>query len=84
MVASLPCYSAKNVDQQRGRGVFEKSIQGLLELNSLGYGVDGSGLSLDLVYNPGAGFLPPAQVRGGCRRSWFRIGVGVGVRVVCE
>jgi radical SAM/Cys-rich protein len=61
VVASLPCYSAKNVDQQRGQGVFEKSIQGLLELNALGYGVDGSGLSLDLVYNPGAGFLPPAQ-----------------------
>eukprot|EP00241_Pyramimonas_parkeae_P006396 CAMPEP_0114251346 /NCGR_PEP_ID=MMETSP0058-20121206/15220_1 /TAXON_ID=36894 /ORGANISM="Pyramimonas parkeae, CCMP726" /LENGTH=416 /DNA_ID=CAMNT_0001365139 /DNA_START=105 /DNA_END=1355 /DNA_ORIENTATION=+ len=61
VVASLPCYSAKNVDLQRGRGVFEKSIQGLLDLNALGYGKEGSGLSLDLVYNPGAGFLPPSQ-----------------------
>lgn len=61
VVASLPCYSAKNVDLQRGRGVFEKSIVSLLELNDLGYGKEGSGLTLDLVYNPGGAFLPPDQ-----------------------
>jgi len=52
IVASLPCYSMENVDRQRGTGVFERSISGLLELNRLGYGVDGSGLVLNLVYNP--------------------------------
>lgn len=61
MVASLPCYSEANVDKQRGRGVFERSILGLQRLNSAGYGVPGSGLSLDLVYNPGGAFLSPAQ-----------------------
>ncbi|KAJ1475153.1 hypothetical protein T484DRAFT_1634310 [Baffinella frigidus] len=61
VVASLPCYSEKNVDTQRGRGVFDKSIHGLLQLNQLGYGVPGSGLSLDLVYNPLGAFLPPEQ-----------------------
>eukprot|EP00898_Chlorokybus_atmophyticus_P002382 jgi/Chlat1/3144/Chrsp21S03375 len=61
IVASLPCYSAKNVDQQRGRGVFEKSIQALLDLNKLGYGKEGTGLQLDLVYNPNGAFLPPSQ-----------------------
>jgi hypothetical protein len=62
VVASLPCYSSENVDLQRGKGVFEKSIRGLLDLNEAGYGKEGSGLFLDLVYNPGAGFLPPPQV----------------------
>lgn len=61
VVASLPCYSKKNVEQQRGRGVFDKSIEALLLLNSLGYGKINSGLKLDLVYNPGGAFLPPAQ-----------------------
>ena len=60
-VASLPCYSAKNVDEQRGDGVFESSIKALKRLNALGYGVDGSGLVLNLVYNPNGAFLPPAQ-----------------------
>lgn len=58
IVASLPCYSAGNVDKQRGNGVFERSIAGLLALNEAGYGTD---LPLDLVYNPGGAFLPPAQ-----------------------
>ncbi|MBT8113935.1 MAG: DUF3641 domain-containing protein, partial [Arenicella sp.] len=49
-----------NVDAQRGKGVFDKSIAGLQLLNSLGYGVK-DGLTLDLVYNPGGAFLPPAQ-----------------------
>lgn len=63
VVASLPCYGEKNVDQQRGRGVFERSIAGLQMLNSLGYGREGSGLYLDLVYNPGGAFLAPAQAK---------------------
>ncbi len=61
VVASMPCYSLKNVDAQRGKGVFDKSIQGLKVLNKLGYGKRDSGLKLDLVYNPGGAFLPPAQ-----------------------
>lgn len=62
IVASLPCYGAENVDKQRGRGVFERSIQGLQLLNAVGYGKQGTGLLLDLVYNPGGPFLaPPAS-----------------------
>jgi radical SAM/Cys-rich protein len=61
VVASLPCYSAANVDRQRGRGVFDRSIEALLQLNALGYGRAGSGLQLDLVYNPLGPSLPPAQ-----------------------
>ncbi len=61
VVASLPCYGAENVDAQRGHGVFVKSIEGLRQLNRLGYGVPGSGLELDLVYNPVGPSLPPAQ-----------------------
>jgi radical SAM/Cys-rich protein len=61
VVASLPCYSAANVDRQRGDGVFDRSIAGLQRLNALGYGVDGSGLLLDLVYNPQGPSLPPPQ-----------------------
>mgnify|MGYP006081878827 CR=1 FL=1 len=61
VVASLPCYTSGNVDAQRGNGVFQRSIAGLQELNALGYGISGSGLILDLVYNPGGAFLPPAQ-----------------------
>lgn len=63
VVASLPCYSAENVDSQRGRGVFERSIKGLQALNAVGYGIPGSGLSLDLVYNPGGVFLAPSQAK---------------------
>ena len=59
--ASLPCYSQENVDKQRGEGVFEKSIEGLKELNALGYGQPGSGLILNLVFNPQGPKLPPAQ-----------------------
>lgn len=61
VVASLPCYSQKNVDAQRGKGVFDGSIIGLQKLNALGYGKPGTGLELDLVYNPGGAFLPPPQ-----------------------
>ncbi len=62
IVASLPCYLEENVDQQRGKGVFESSLRGLRQLNALGYGVDGSGLLLNLVYNPQGPSLPPPQV----------------------
>ena len=61
IVASLPCYGEKNVDKQRGRGVFNKSIEALRLLNRLGYGQAGTGLSLNLVYNPLGASLPPAQ-----------------------
>jgi radical SAM/Cys-rich protein len=61
ITASLPCYSADNVDRQRGKGVFEASIRGLQRLNALGYGRDGSGLVLNLVYNPQGPALPPPQ-----------------------
>ena len=61
IVASMPCYSAENVDSQRGYGVFERSIDGLKRLNDAGYGIQGSGLILDLIYNPGGAFLPPSQ-----------------------
>lgn len=61
VAASLPCYSAKNVNEQRGGGVFERSIEGLKMLNAAGYGVEGSGLELDLVYNPNGEFLAPPQ-----------------------
>jgi len=60
IIASLPCYSRKNVNQQRGAGVFKRSIDGLLQLNEQGYGKEGTGLTLDLVYNPNGAFLPPA------------------------
>lgn len=63
VVASLPCYSVANVDKQRGEGVFDKSIAALQKLNQLGYGVDGSGLLLNLVYNPQGPSLPPDQVK---------------------
>ncbi|MGQ2979573.1 MAG: arsenosugar biosynthesis radical SAM (seleno)protein ArsS [Polaromonas sp.] len=61
IVASMPCYSAANVDKQRGEGVFDLSIAALQKLNQLGYGQSGSGLSLNLVYNPQGPSLPPDQ-----------------------
>lgn len=61
VTASLPCYTKDNVDRQRGKDVFESSILALRKLNALGYGREGSGLTLNLVYNPLGPFLPPAQ-----------------------
>lgn len=61
VVASLPYFLSSRTDAQRGEGVFGKSIRGLRMLNSLGYGTTGSGLELDLVYNPTGAFLPAAQ-----------------------
>ena len=61
VTASLPCYSQANVDKQRGDGVFERSVAALQALNALGYGRPGSGLVLNLVYNPQGAVLPPGQ-----------------------
>jgi len=61
VVASLPCYLGDNVDAQRGKGVFDTSIRAMKRLNDLGYGVEGSGLTLTLVYNPQGASLPPSQ-----------------------
>ncbi|MGL4727828.1 MAG: arsenosugar biosynthesis radical SAM (seleno)protein ArsS [Bosea sp. (in: a-proteobacteria)] len=63
IVASLPCYLEDNVDAQRGQGVFARSIDGLKRLNALGYGRAGTGLALDLVYNPQGPSLPPDQAK---------------------
>lgn len=61
IVASLPCYLEENVDGQRGKGVYQKSIDALRILNELGYGSADSGLSITLVYNPTGPYLPPSQ-----------------------
>jgi len=61
ILGSLPCYLKENVDRQRGNGVFENSIRVLHKLNQLGYGQEGSGLLLNLVYNPLDPVLPPSQ-----------------------
>jgi radical SAM/Cys-rich protein len=61
VVSSLPFYSKERTDKQRGEGVFEQSIQAMKMLNSVGYGIEGSGLILNLVYNPSGAFLPAAQ-----------------------
>lgn len=61
VVSSLPHFAAVRTDAQRGEGVFARSIQALRMLNAVGYGVEGSGLNLDLVYNPSGAFLPGSQ-----------------------
>ncbi|WP_423148905.1 arsenosugar biosynthesis radical SAM (seleno)protein ArsS [Rubrolithibacter danxiaensis] len=61
VVSSLPFYNADRTDRQRGAGVFEQSIKALQLLNAVGYGIDGSGLLLNLVYNPSGAFLPGSQ-----------------------
>jgi radical SAM/Cys-rich protein len=63
VVASLPCYTETNVDTQRGDGVFASSVRVLQTMNRLGFGVAGSGLILNLVYNPSGPFLPGSQVK---------------------
>jgi radical SAM/Cys-rich protein len=61
VVASLPCYTRENVEAQRGRGVFGRSVEALRRLNALGYGLRDAPLELDLVYNPLGASLPPPQ-----------------------
>ncbi len=61
IIASMPCYTQENVDKQRGSGVFNRSIEALRVLNTLGYGKKDTNLSLHLVYNPGGASLPPDQ-----------------------
>jgi len=61
VICSLPYYQEYFTDAQRGGGVFQKSIRGLQRLNAVGYGRDGGGLALNLVYNPVGPYLPPAQ-----------------------
>jgi radical SAM/Cys-rich protein len=61
VVSSLPYFLEEQTDAQRGRGVFEKSIAAMRRLNHVGYGLEGSGLVLNLVYNPVGAFLPPPQ-----------------------
>jgi radical SAM/Cys-rich protein len=61
LISSLPYYQSFFTDAQRGKGVFEKSVEAMRRLNALGYGADGSGLKLHLVYNPVGPYLPAAQ-----------------------
>lgn len=63
VIASLPCYLEDNVDAQRGKGVFSASIKALQHLNHLGYGQPGSGLILNLVFNPQGMSLPAPQLQ---------------------
>ena len=63
IVASLPCYTPELVDRQRGKGVYDASVRAIKLLNDLGYGREGSGLVLDLVYNPQGASLPPPQAK---------------------
>ena len=61
VVSSLPYFLEQQTDAQRGRGVFDKSVEALKRLNAVGYGRDGGALKLNLVYNPVGAYLPPAQ-----------------------
>jgi len=61
VVSSMPHWTRGKTDKQRGDGVFDKSIKALQELNAVGYGIEGSDLKLDLVYNPSGAFLPGDQ-----------------------
>lgn len=62
VVSSLPFYTQDRTDRQRGDGVFESSIKALQMLNKAGYGKEGTGLTLNLVYNPAGAFMPPPQI----------------------
>jgi len=74
VIASLPYYRAAQTDAQRGEGVFNKSITALRKLNDLGYGREGTGLTLNLVYNPVGAYLPPKQpgIEGQFKRELVR------------
>jgi radical SAM/Cys-rich protein len=78
IIASLPYFSERFVDSQRGKGVFNKSIKALQILNELGYGDEEAGLMLNLVYNPAGAFLPPSQagIEADFKRElWQRYGI---------
>jgi radical SAM/Cys-rich protein len=77
IISSLPCYLAENVDTQRGKGVYDASIAALQMLNALGYGIEGSGLTLNLVYNPTGACLPPsqAQLKADYQRELGKLGI---------
>jgi radical SAM/Cys-rich protein len=78
VVSSLPYFLEQQTDAQRGRGVFEKSIEALRRLNRIGYGLAETGLVLNLVYNPVGAFLPPPQssIENDFKRElWSRYGV---------
>lgn len=77
LICSMPCYTAENVEKQRGHGVFEKSIEALQRLNRLGYGDDD--LALDLVYNPVGASLPPPQAELEARYR-EELGANFGIR----
>ncbi|AOP34495.1 radical SAM protein [Leptospira tipperaryensis] len=62
VVSSLPYFEKRRTDSQRGEGVFDRSIEALKRLNAVGYGIENSGLVLNLVYNPAGAFLPGDQV----------------------
>jgi radical SAM/Cys-rich protein len=61
VVSSLPFYEASRTDRQRGSGVFQDSIKALRMLNAIGYGIEATGLIINLVYNPAGAFLPSSQ-----------------------
>jgi radical SAM/Cys-rich protein len=61
VISSLPYFTKTRTDSQRGDGVFEDSIAALQDLNAVGYGIEGSGLQLDLVFNPSGAYLPGDQ-----------------------
>jgi radical SAM/Cys-rich protein len=63
MVASFPSLNLTQTDNQRGKGIFKESVNVLKKLNDIGYGLNGSGLELNLVSNPTGAFLPPSQVQ---------------------
>ncbi|MFA7274489.1 MAG: arsenosugar biosynthesis radical SAM (seleno)protein ArsS [Crocinitomicaceae bacterium] len=76
LASSLPYFSSAKTDAQRGEGVFDKSIRALKMLNAVGYGKEGTGLILNLVYNPSGAFLPPdqhsleTQFKNKLRKGW--------------
>ena len=77
VVASLPCYLQENVDAQRGKGAYENSITAIKKLNRAGYGQDGSGLTLNFVFNPAGASLPPPQstLEADYRRELGKLGI---------
>lgn len=77
VIASLPCYLQKNVDTQRGKGVYENSIAAIKKLNAAGYGHDDSGLRLNFVFNPAGAALPPPQstLEADYRRELGKLGI---------